>query len=63
MLYFHLATMKRSGISDGGAAVEMFTMSILVTVILSYAFLGETISLRQAAGIVLGIAAVFLLAT
>ena len=43
--------------------IPLTTLYILVTVVLSYAFLGETISLRQAAGILLGIAAVFLLTT
>jgi len=43
--------------------IPLTTLYVLVTVVLSYAFLGETISLRQAAGILLGIAAVFLLTT
>jgi len=43
--------------------IPLTTLYILVTVVLSYALLGETISLRQAAGILLGIAAVFLLTT
>ncbi len=43
--------------------IPLTTLYILVTVVLSYALLGETISLRQAAGILPGIAAVFLLTT
>jgi len=43
--------------------IPLTTLYVLVTVVLSYALLGETISLRQAAGILLGIAAVFLLTT
>mgnify|MGYP001212120370 CR=1 FL=1 len=43
--------------------IPLSTLYILVTVVLSCALPGETISLRQVAGILLGIAAVFLLTT
>jgi transporter family protein len=49
--------------APASVVIPLTTLYILVTVVLSCAFLGETISLRQAAGILLGIAAVFLLTT
>jgi transporter family protein len=41
--------------------IPLSSLYIIVTVILSYFFLGESISLRHASGIVLGLVAIFLL--
>jgi transporter family protein len=47
--------------APASVVIPVSTLYVLVTVVLSYLFLGEAITIKQLAGIVLGLVSIYLL--